>query len=283
MTEQDLTLRQMKTRLYALAIPKFKDRYFVPIPKKVEVHTNYKLSVCTVCMDRTSQLKTTYIKNIEECGYDNVEFVLLNYNSKDDMDNWVYDNLGTYLNNGKVVYYKTTEPRWFNNSHSRNVAWRLATGDFITNLDADFFLHPTFLTKLNELANIQSRNVVFIRGHSRIRGIIAFHTLDFDKLHGFDENLKDYSPWDRDIYNRAVCSGFGILSLGTVYGDIPSRHWENHPARSSNYKYKRMGTASQLNMIRSLLNILTDDFAPNREGLWGKASLSKNFTESITI
>lgn len=48
--------------------------------------TFYSISFCTVCMNRTLHLKETLIKNIRDnSAYPNLEYVLLNYGSKDEM------------------------------------------------------------------------------------------------------------------------------------------------------------------------------------------------------
>ena len=51
-----------------------------------------KLSFLTACMDRLHHLKETYLYNISQSksiSKCDVEFVLLNYNSGDDIDEWV--------------------------------------------------------------------------------------------------------------------------------------------------------------------------------------------------
>ena len=49
-----------------------------------------KISFCTVCMNRLQYLMQTLPVNIAgNIDYPNLEFVVLNYNSKDDMENWI--------------------------------------------------------------------------------------------------------------------------------------------------------------------------------------------------
>src|ERR1700748_3109986 len=97
-----------------------------------------KISICTVCMNRLMHLSETLPRNIREnMDYPNVEFVVLNYNSRDDMDNWIKYNMMDYIRSGILKYYKTTEPAYFDRSHSKNMALRLATGDILCMVDAD--------------------------------------------------------------------------------------------------------------------------------------------------
>ena len=52
-------------------------------------------------MGRTYQLQKTYIQNIEDnLPYGDVNFVLLNYNSQDGMDEWVNESLSDYIKKG---------------------------------------------------------------------------------------------------------------------------------------------------------------------------------------
>lgn len=49
------------------------------------------ITFCTTCMNRTEDLKQTYLKSIKTAITvdKNTKFVLLNYNSTDDLDTWV--------------------------------------------------------------------------------------------------------------------------------------------------------------------------------------------------
>lgn len=278
-----LQIPRILADFYKLAAPKFIPAV-VNIPESVTITKAHKISVCTVSMNRLDQLKNTYLRNIEECAYSNVEFVLLDYNSTDGLGDWVCHELGKYIDSGKLVYYRTMEPVWFDNCHARNVAWRLAEGDLITNLDTDHLLGNLFLPRINALANVISENVIFVRSRRKIRGRIVISKNDFiNRLKGFDEGLKGYSPWDRDIYNRALCLGFAVVHLGGNFGSNDDIYMVNHPDRNINYSYKDFNICMYLNSLKSVINLLMDNFVPNRDGSWGKANLIKNFDEKVSI
>src|SRR6187402_102950 len=97
-----------------------------------------RISFCTVCMNRIEHLKQTLPKNIEDnIAYGNLEFLLLDYNSKDGLEEWVESEMKEYIDKGILHYYKTTEPEYFHRSHSRNMIIKKATGDIVCNIDAD--------------------------------------------------------------------------------------------------------------------------------------------------
>ena len=111
---------------------------------------NYKISFCTVCMNRLHHLRKTLLVNIiDNSDYRDAEFVLLDYNSTDGLEDFVRAEMKDYLNSGKLIYYKTLAPRYFNRSHSRNLVFKLSSGDLICNIDADNFTGKGFVCYLN--------------------------------------------------------------------------------------------------------------------------------------
>lgn len=68
-------------------------------------------------MNRLHHLQETLPINVLNCGdNDSVEFVILDYSSTDGLEFWMKNNLHSFAS--KVVYFKTTEPQFYNRSHS---------------------------------------------------------------------------------------------------------------------------------------------------------------------
>jgi glycosyltransferase involved in cell wall biosynthesis len=176
--------------------------------------SSYKISFCTVCMNRLMHLKQTLKKNIEDNkDYGNVEFVLLDYNSTDGLEEWVKTSMKRYIKQGVLVYYKTNEPIFFNRSHSRNMMFKLASGDIICNIDADNFTGKGFAQYINEKF-IENDNILLV-ADTRVKfyylrdavGRFCSKREDFLKITGYDEQMTSYGSEDIDLYKR-------ILSLG---------------------------------------------------------------------
>lgn len=167
------------------------------------------VSLCTVCRNRAPHYKQTILKNImDNEGNGNVEFLLLDYNSDDDLEEWVKINLHDHIQSGLVSYYKTFEPQYFHRSHSRNMAFRLAKGDLVCNVDADNFTGQGFAAYLmNEFST--DNNIFLCAGgendgipYPDMGGRICISMDDFKAIGGYDEDMCNYGFEDFDLISR---------------------------------------------------------------------------------
>ncbi|WMJ75341.1 glycosyltransferase family A protein [Cytophagaceae bacterium ABcell3] len=174
----------------------------------------YFISFFTISMNRLHHLKKTLPANIKDNNeYNNLEFVILDYNSDDGMEEWVKNELGTYLDSGKVKFFRTEEPEFFNRSHSRNMAVNLCSGELICNVDADNFTGQGFASFLNAEFNKDSNIVVNSNFHGEYMpykdafGRFGAWRSDFHKVGGYDESMTSYGYEDIDLYERLVMMG----------------------------------------------------------------------------
>ena len=248
-------------------------------PKKIKKYNS--ISICTNAMNRCSDIITTYKQNIEDSlDYKKVEFVLLNYNSMDNIDDYVKNNLMEYIERGILNYYKTIEPKYYDMCHSRNITFKLAKGDYVCSVDADHFIHKGFPDRINMLANIFPKKTVFCKSKYKCRGRLCFRKDEFiNLLGGYDEDLKGYGFDDKNLLCRAIKLGFIAVKFGGEYCSITKNH-KRH--QSTNYKdYWRW--TQRKNTLISLLNIKLGILKANEGKHWGKAHLLKNFKEEIDI
>jgi len=172
-----------------------------------------KIAFCITCMNRLHHLQQALEKNIHD-NYlpKEVEFVLLDYNSKDGLDQWVRQNMQSYIDSGILVYYKTFEPEHYLRSHSRNMVFRLANADILCNLDADNFLGKGFadfmLDEFSKYGNFFYTNNFSV---SDIIGRVCVRSEDFLSIRGYNETLKGYGPEDVDLFNRLRNKGLNQL------------------------------------------------------------------------
>lgn len=176
------------------------------------MNKKFKISFCTTCMGRLEQIKKTLPKNItDNLSYGLVEFVLLDYNSNDNLDAWVKNEMIEYINSGVLVYLKTFEPAHWNVSHAKNTAAKYGSGDIICNIDADQFLNKGFANYINDCFNENSN--IFLTGRKKgfesldTKGRVCLWKADFLELRGFDEKVLGYGFDDDDFYSRLTTLG----------------------------------------------------------------------------
>ena len=179
---------------------------------------NYKISICTVCMNRLHHLKQTVVRNIKDNEfYGDIEFILLDYNSQDGMEEWVKENLTEYINTNKLIYFKTLEPDAWNPSHSKNLAFRLATGDIVCNIWSDYFTGENFADFVNfsfrDDPNIVMTPIDFHKTKpgfyppGDVLGKVCVRKNDFLHVGGFDERIDKHGFEDHDFVNRLELLG----------------------------------------------------------------------------
>jgi len=242
----------------------------------------YKISTVTTCMGRAEDIKQTFLQNIEDNkDYPHAEFVLLNYSSKDDLDEWARKELPLYIELGLVNYYKTIEDyEYFRLSHSKNIAFKIAQGDIINNVDADHYTNKGFLERINLIANqVDTTKIIFMKTRQKNRGRIGMYKHEFiQSVRGYDENIIDYGYEDPDLLNRATKLGFMCWRYSGKFFKLIENH-DRHPI--ANYKNKAWKYTQRRNTLISILNVVGGYYQANRKYPFGKAKLLKNFTERV--
>jgi glycosyltransferase involved in cell wall biosynthesis len=192
-----------------------------------------QISVCTVCMNRLRDLRHTLPRNLEDSkNYKPAEFILLDYGSSDGLEEWVTSELRPYLDSGRLKAFRT-ESSYFRPNHSRNITFRLASGDLVANVDSDNFMHRGYLQRLNQCASVASEKLLivpdsFLRPDSDrvlLKGRFALYRKDIEALRGFDERLDGgFGFDDLNFIFRAMLERFKIVRFESRYteGRIPT-------------------------------------------------------------
>jgi len=170
------------------------------------------ISFCTTCMNRTCHLARTLPINLVNTRDCDVEFVVLNYGSRDDLDHF----MGMFYHlimTSRVRYFKTQQDV-FRMSHAKNVVHKLGDGDILCNLDADCIIDENFVKEVKErvLGSV-------VRGW--YGGLIAIEKKNFMELRGYDERFRGWGREDDDFVNRAGRLGLEFVRLNRdVYKQI---------------------------------------------------------------
>ena len=191
---------------------------------------NYTISFGTVCMNRLHHIQKTLAKNIQDnADYSDAEFVVLDYNSSDGLEEWIKQEMKEHLESGILKYYKTEEPLYFDRSHSRNLLFKLCKGEIICNIDADNYAGKGFAEYINQKFN-ENNNIFLVADTKRkyyfLRnafGRFCVKKSDYIKLRGLDEEMKSYGSETVDLCERLSKNGnTEIIIENTSYLDTIS-------------------------------------------------------------
>lgn len=241
-----------------------------------------KISICTTVMNRKEDLMKTLLQNIKDnSDYPDpggVEFVILDYNSNDGLEDWALKELWWQTQTGRVSYYRTEEPKKYSMTHSRNVAFKLAEGDIVLSVDADSYTEKGFVSFILRLANEAPERAFFAKSRQLLRGRIGFYKKEFiEILGGYDEELTGYGHDDMDIMNRAVESGLRMMCFRKF-----CRRVEGHAKHATPENYEEVWWVTEgRNRLMSYANLLAGKFKANEGRHWGKAKVTKNFGAEI--
>ncbi len=175
---------------------------------------NYKITFCTVCMNRLHHIKQTLPQNIlDNLHYPHVEFLVLDYNSSDHLKEWILSELSEYIESGIVKFFRTEDVDYFDRSHSRNMMFKLASGDIVCNVDADNYTGKDFAHYINEEFK-KDDNIYLVADTKKryyfLRNAFGRFALKKDTLlalGGLDEKMKSYGSETVDLYERLTSTG----------------------------------------------------------------------------
>lgn len=281
MINLERTLRDIRDRY----LRRYKDEelpaeiYSEDLPRK-------KVSFCTTCMNRLFHLRQTYLKNIEDnLDYGNVEFVLVNYNSGDDLDNWARKNLASYIREGVVNYYRTDVPEVFHASIAKNLAHKVATGDIVVNLDGDNYTGKDFAFYVNyKMQQVGDNAVLHFKKapYWGTEGRIVMSKDLFMKVGGYDEAFAAIGHEDDDLIDRA-------RALGGVYENIQVENFLHYLSNTTEEKAVNCTkdnvnyyVLNSINKETSIRNLQEGKFVANLNG-WGMLPLYRNFSDEARI
>ncbi len=194
-----------------------------------------KISFYTTCMDRLFHLKETLPRNLAVIGDYDVEFVVLNYNSKDELNDWMLETYKTEITNELIKLFHTKEPKYFNMSHAKNSTAKLCSGEILVCLDADNVILDNFVGWI--LENFTEPDRVVAQSDPQYVGMsgrIVISKKNFMKLKGYDENFKIWGYEDMDFIERALNLGLDYKLIDKKYSSIIDHdnklRFENYPS-----------------------------------------------------
>jgi hypothetical protein len=243
-----------------------------------------KVSLCTTVMDRLHHACQTLPKNIEwNLGDVPVEFVVLDYSSKDGLGAWVRREFQRYIESGVLVFGQIFGRNEFCMAHAKNVAHRLASGDILCNVDADNFTGPGFAAYLE--AEFRRADNMFVRSASPrgSSGRLALRSDHFVALGGYDERLSyGWGYEDGDLYERAKAWGLRevLIPKDSPYLSV-IRHGIEESTRYYREKNRRISQAKHRALSRESLQ--RGELVANTGHNWGAGTVLRNFSDWLEL
>lgn len=256
-------------------------RYYKPKPPE-KPRSYRRISICTTVMNRLGDLQQTLPKNMaDNASYPNLQFVVLDYNSSDGLEQWIRENFSADISRGRLKFSRTAQPKHYSMTHSRNLAFKVADGAIVCNLDADNYCKEGFADYINRLAEVMPEKAIFGKSRQLLRGRLGFYKEEWLSLGGYNEELKGYGHDDADLLHRAWEMGFTLMPFswgGDFVGNV-----ENHQKHIDANMVKKWWQTEGENRLISFTNLLTGRFIANEGKPWGKAHLTINFDREVEI
>ena len=192
------------------------------------------VAFCTTVKGRTPHLKQTLPRNLADNP--SAKFIILNYNSGDDLLIYLLEHHARELESGQLVIYSIMEPGPFRMAHAKNVAHRCAMregADILVNVDADNFAAAGFADYVQRMFDQAAYDrkmfscphmflwARMIKGQRKrgISGRIAMTSRAFLLSGGYDERYSTWGPDDWDINVRLARFGLLPVEIDACYLD----------------------------------------------------------------
>jgi len=213
------------------------------------------ISYCVPVMNRTYDLKVAMGYFIESALLSPpVELVIINYGSKDDLDDYVktieYEPL----------MYKKYEAEYYHMAHARNLTIRAATGEYILISSADVLPKKPYFSTVRE--RIDCGNI-WLHHHKNYVGVICCQKEELVESGGFDERFEFYGKEDKDLLLRLRRRGKKHEQLPRgMLGLLPTSKQEkfkNYRPGVSSYRRSKNAKAIYLDNIQNNVLVANQD------------------------
>lgn len=154
------------------------------------------ISLCTPVMNRTADLRRTMPLRIRAAAIcPPVEFVILDYGSRDDLREFVED---IEYPEGITLVYRRIEAQFWRTAHAYNLAILAASGEYACLMGADTYPVTGYFGFVRSAI---AGGCVWLEPE-KLKGAIVIQRAEFIAAGGYDERFDLYGPEDRDMADR---------------------------------------------------------------------------------
>ncbi len=231
-----------------------------------------KVSFCTTSKNRKGYVEGTLGRNLSIAqDPEKYEFVLLDYNSDDGLEEYVHTRHKKHIKSGLLSFYRTAEPVEFIHSHAKNCAHRLAKGDVVVNLDSDNIINEAYL---DNVVTIRPGELINTRGELNLTGRIALFKDQFEMMGGYDEQMVYGWGWeDEDLIIR--CQRYGFIIRTLLPEETGTRLIHSDYERTQHCKIKDKTKSWKAHRMMSRFNVHNGFYIANYDNTWGQCNLAQ--------
>lgn len=234
-----------------------------------------KISLFTTCKGRLDYLRRTLPANVRN-AHPNIELVILNYGSTDQMDAWMKANFRAEIEAGTIAYYRSAGQTYYDSAHSKNCGARLSTGDVVCNIDADNFAEREFQDYLFEKFSDPALDMLFNLHVDGRTGRLALRKRSFEKVGGHNEEMKGYGSDDVDLRDRVTASRMKVLA-----GRLELYEAIHNQSKAGDYVLADTIESDRRNQEMMVKNIRAGRLVANQGKHWGHIIAQKNWQEYV--
>jgi hypothetical protein len=172
-----------------------------------------KISFCTSYKGRFWQLSETLPTNLRSLD-EQCELVIANLDGTDEIFEWITKEFSEFLKASRLRLFTVTNVNEWNSSIVKNMAHKIASGNYLFNLDADNFITPKDISLIRSAA---TNHCITSQWSGKFGdgsfGRIGMPAQIFQTLGGYDESLLPMGAQDLDLLNRIAKIGGKIIQL----------------------------------------------------------------------
>jgi hypothetical protein len=244
-----------------------------------------RISFCITCKGRLCHLRETLPHNLALARDPGAfEFVVLDYNSEDGLNQWAPEHLREAVSSGLVNCYRTTRPQSFFMAHAKNAAHRLAQGEIVCNLDADNFMNQTYLNFVQGAFKEHRAGIFMAFNLAGFGSRIAFRRADFLALGGYNEALTHgWGFEDSDLIIRAIKSGLKMVTTpnARLFGRVIEHEDQTRNVLTRDQLSRAESAARNFNEM--MTGVRAGETVANRGTDWGRETVVKNFDPAQVV
>lgn len=231
------------------------------------------ISFCTTCMGRLHHLKQTLEANIKATEGFEREFIILDYNSQDGLQEWIA-GFGS-----PVVYYKLVDPlpKYYVSTHAKNLAHKCGRHNLLCNLDCDVYLVPGYLEFIAETFEKNPLSIICGATHDRngeigCNGRIVVRLDHFYSVNGYDEDVK--IGWGCDDtnfqYRTRMHNGLQLVDPPKEFNLVVSH---SNDERVEHFENKNIHYTNNLSWQRLYEISVAKNYVANQNRPWGAGTI----------